>query len=146
MTKNIEKTEPKKKLTLEEQRLKDREPKRGIFKYHEVPGGVLRFPFKKYKQDPVEQFELFDGQIYTLPLGVAKHLNENCWYPDYSFVQGDPSMKTGSSYIDGNNMQVVNKIRRTSFSSLEFMGDDDMTQSNVLQVTYAPGYDARAGK
>lgn len=146
MSKNIEVKEVKKKLTLEEQRLRDRQPKRGIFKYHEVPGGVLRFPFKKYKEDPVEQFELFDGQIYTLPLGVAKHLNENCWYPEYSFVKGDPSLKTGSSYVDSMSMNVVGKTRRTSFSSLEFMGDDDMNQADIAQVSYAPGYDARAGK
>lgn len=130
----VRNTDARKKPSLEEQRLKDREMKRGIFKYHEVPNGVLRFNFKKYKMDPVESFELYDGQIYTLPLGVAKHLNENCWYPEYGFVPGDSSIRQDASYSGGNTMKAMTKTRRTSFSSLEFMSEDDFGPSNIIEV------------
>lgn len=133
--KNINIVKSNGKPSLEEQRLKDREMKRGIFKYHEVPGGVLRFPFKKYKNDPVEHFELYDGQIYSLPLGVAKHLNDNCWYPEYDFIPGDNSgVRMDSSYVGNVAMRAMKKIRRTSFSPLEFMSEEDFGPSNIVQV------------
>jgi hypothetical protein len=78
----------------------------------------MRFPFKKYKEDQVENFELYDGQTYTIPLGVAKHLNKNCWYPVHAYAKDDnglPAMKIGE------------KVRRCSFQSLEFVDIDDLS-------------------
>jgi hypothetical protein len=106
------------KPTLKYQRDKDREMVKGIFRFHEVPGGQMSFNFKKYKEDPVERFDLVDGQVYTIPLGVAKHLNTNCWYPIHQYMQdesGKPVMKVGQ------------KVRRCSFQSLEFVDVDDLT-------------------
>lgn len=100
------------------ERDKDREKVRGIFRFHEVPGGTMSFVFKKYKEDPVENFTLVDGEIYSLPLGVAKHLNKNCWYPVHSYSvdeSGKPLTKIGQ------------KVRRASFQSLEFIDIDDVT-------------------
>lgn len=106
------------KPTLEMQRLRDREMVRGKFIFHEVPGGMVSFIFKAYKQDPLERFDLIDGQIYSLPLGVAKHLNKNCWYPVHAHAlddNGKPVMRVGQ------------KVRRMSFQSLEFVDIDDLT-------------------
>jgi len=78
----------------------------------------MSFPFKKYKEDPVENFTLVDGQIYSVPLGVAKHLNKNCWYPVHAYMKdenGNPTMKVGQ------------KVRRCSFQSLEFVDEVDLT-------------------
>ncbi len=100
------------------ERDKDRELVRGIFRFHEVPGGVMSFMYKYYKEDPLERFTLRDGEVCTLPLGVAKHLNKNCWYPVHAYTQGEngmPSMKIGQ------------KVRRCSFQSLEFVDIDDLT-------------------
>ena len=100
------------KINLEFQRKKDREMVRGIFRFHEVPGGRMEFNFKKYKGDPLEKFTMNDGEVYTIPLGVAKHLNTNCWYPSYNFKndeQGRPAVS------------IAEKIRRCSFQSLEFV-------------------------
>ena len=144
MTENTKKIETKKKLTQEEMRLKDRQIVRGIFKYHEVPGGMLAFPFKKWKHDPVEKFELHDGQIYNLPRGVAMHLNENCWYPDYTYVQGENDMRGANMFENGMRMQMTKKVRRCSFSSLEFMGDDDINPTDIAEISYAPNYDRNA--
>lgn len=98
------------------QRDQERKKVRGKFIFHEVPGGQMEFVFKKYKEDPLEKFSLVDGQVYTIPLGVARHLNTNCSYPTYKFIsneQGLPQMGIGE------------KVRRCSFQSLEFIDIDD---------------------
>jgi hypothetical protein len=120
------------KPTLETQRLRDREMVRGKFIFHEVPGGMVSFIFKAYKQDPLERYDLKDGEIYTLPLGVAKHLNKNCWYPVHSYAlneDGKPTMKVGQ------------KVRRMSFQSLEFVDTDDLTPvgtSGIVSAEFIP--------
>ena len=104
-----------KKLKIE--RDKDREMVKGVFKYYEVPGGMVGFCFKKYDEDPLEKFELYDGQVYTIPLGVAKHLNSNTWYPVHEYGRNE----------DGSALQRVGqKVRRMAFQSLEFMDMDGM--------------------
>jgi hypothetical protein len=110
-----------KKLTKEEKEViakdlkvkrdKERTPVRGIFKYHECPGAMFEFMFKKYAEDPLEKFSMLDGEVYTIPLGVARHLNTACWYPVHKFQSKDSSLTTQE------------KIRRTSFQSLEFMDE-----------------------
>lgn len=91
---------------------KDRTPVRGKFIFHEVPNGKMEFVYRAYKGDPVEKYTMDDGEIYTVPLGVAKHLNTNCWYPSYDYkddANGRPVCK------------MAQKIRRCSFQSLEFL-------------------------
>lgn len=105
---------------------KHREKVRGKFIFHEVPGGTMKFPFKEFKGDKVERYELTDGQVYTLPLGVAKHLNKNCWYPQHHYLldeTGKPSMRVGK------------KVRRCSFQSLEFVDIEDLTPDHSDLVT-----------
>jgi len=100
------------KLDIENMRAQDNEKVRGTFNFLEVPGGTLKFPFLKYKGDPVEVYELIDGQQYEVPLRVAKHLNETGWYPVHAYemdTQGKPSVRVGK------------KVRRYSFTSSEFI-------------------------
>ena len=121
-----------KKPTMEEQRLKDREKVEGIFRFYEVPGGMMSFSFKAYKGDPVERFDMQDGKIYTIPLGVAKHLNKNGWYPEYSYMAGEDNLKMGFA-PDGYKlnpgsaplMRITKKVRRFGFQSLEFLDPQD---------------------
>ena len=106
---------------------KDREPVKGIFRFYEVPGGSMEFVYKAWKEDPVEKFSLVDGQIYTIPLGVAKHLNKNGKYPVHSYMtdeHGKPSMKVGQW------------VRRFGFQSLEFVDVEDLMPEGtpLLQV------------
>lgn len=104
---------------------KDREPVRGKFIFHEVPGGVMSFVYRAYKEDPVERYDLVDNEIYTIPLGVARHLNKNCWYPVHAYQvddTGKPIMKIGQ------------KVRRCSFQSLEFIDIEDMTPVGVGEI------------
>jgi len=131
---NFTKEAPKKELTREEkkeiniktlryQRDKDREKVRGIFKFYEVPGGSMSFVFRVYKDDQVERFDLVDGETYTIPLGVAKHLNKNGYYPLHSYAvdeTGKPMMKIGQ------------KVRRFGFQSLEFTEIEDLEAPSKL--------------
>lgn len=104
--------------SLKSQRERDRQPVRGKFIFHEVPGGSMSFNYKKYKEDDVERFDMVDGGIYTIPLGVARHLNKNCCYPVHSYSVDD----------NGRPLQKIGQmVRRCSFQSLEFIDTDDFT-------------------
>ena len=114
------------KIDFESMRAKDQQKVRGKFIFHEVPGGTVKFPFRKWKGDTVEFYTLRDGEIYTLPLGVAKHLNKECWYPVHSYLQDE----------NGKFAQRIGeKIRRMSFQSLEFIDLEDLNPVGSSIVT-----------
>ena len=115
---------------LKYQRDKDREKVRGIFRFHEVPGGSMSFVYKGYREDEVERYDMVDGQVYTIPLGVAKHLNKNLYYPEYSYVKADGVY---GGFGPNQTMKATKKIRRCSFQSLEFI-DVDEVPTNVSEV------------
>ncbi len=124
---------PKKKVDHKYTRDKHREMVKGKFIFHEVPGGLLSFPFREFKEDEVERYDLYDGEIYTLPLGVAKHLNKNCAYPEYEYIKGEPEIKGGYNSMDrGKNMRVCRMTRRCSFQSLEFLDLEDVPNRIVM--------------
>jgi hypothetical protein len=114
-----------KKPNLKYMREKDRELVKGIFRFHEVPGGTMSFSFKAYKEDPVENYTFMDGEVYTIPLGVAKHLNKNCWYPVHAYAQDADGKST---------VKIGQKVRRVSFQSLEFI--DLSPVGDLLTVEY----------
>jgi hypothetical protein len=118
------KKESKPKPNYKYMRDKDREMVKGIFRFHEVPGGTVSFPFKAYKEDSIENYTLTDGQVYSLPLGVARHLNKNCWYPVYDYIKGENFQ---GGYGLNTGMKVSRKVRRMSFQSLEFVDVEDLT-------------------
>lgn len=111
-------TTEKPKVNHRYNRDKDREMVRGKFIFHEVPGGRMAFSTRFYKEDPVENWDFKDGEIYTIPLGVAKHLNKNIWYPEYEYISSEESH---------NIQRVGKKVRRCSFQSLEFVDIEDLT-------------------
>ncbi len=103
-----------------------REMVKGIFRYYEVPGGVMEFVFKEFREDQVEKYTLWDGQIYSLPLGVAKHLNKHGWYPVHAFTKDE----------HGNaNQKVGRKVRRVGFQSLEFVDVGDIATNDMGLIT-----------
>lgn len=131
--------EEKPKFNLKYQRDKMREKVTGIFRFHEVPGGGMSFNFREFKGDPIERYDMTDGETYTIPLGVALHLNRNGWYAEYGFYKQEGSisgMKSGVA-VDSNYMQrIAKKIRRFSFQSLEFIDIDDLptAESQIVEV------------
>lgn len=133
----IDKEAAQKKLRT--QALRDSEMVRGRFKFHEVPGGSVSFCFKVYNNEDVKKYTFIDGQIYTIPLGVARHLNKNCWYPEYGYmpVQQGEQPSFGGSYNDqtGMNLRVSRQIQRMGFESLEFMDVDDVAPMSSPIIT-----------
>lgn len=116
-------SEKKQKPSLRYMRDKDREPVKGIFKFYEVPGGSMSFCYKAYKEDQIERYDLVDGQVYTLPLGVAKHLNKNGSYPVHSYAQDE----------SGKAIQKIGqKVQRFGFQSLEFVDIDELAPSKQI--------------
>ena len=90
---------------------KDHKMVKGIFRCYEPRGGSFTFSFKKHKGDQILKYTMADGEIYEVPMMVAKHLNQNCWYPRHSHVLD----VNGNATVDRNT-----KVKRCSFESLEF--------------------------
>jgi hypothetical protein len=68
-----------------------------------VKADASDFVYRAYKWDDVERYTLNDGEIYELPLGVAKHLNKNGWYPEHIYKMdesGKPSQRVGQRKED----------------------------------------------
>jgi len=119
-------TKKDKKLNIEYLRKKYSEKVKGIFRFHEVPGGSISFPYLEFKGDQTQRYDLVDGQVYTIPLGVARHLNKNCWYPVHEYAVDE----------NGNKIQKIGtKVRRCSFQSLEFVDTEDLTPEGTGIIT-----------
>jgi hypothetical protein len=124
--------EKKGKVNLHFQQAKDAEMVRGIFRFHECPGGNLSFKFRQYKGEIVTTYTLTDGVVSNIPLGVAKHINKDMWYPIHEHAtdaQGKPLIKMSK------------KVQRASFQSLEFMEIEDFEASGT--ALFAPNYSRR---
>jgi len=116
-----------KKKSVQYQRDQDREKVKGIFHYYEVPGGQVSFAYRCYKGDSIEKYTLVDKHMYTIPLGVAKHLNKNCAYNVHKFEMDENDKPT---------MKVGQKVRRMGFQSLEFVdvGEFENEPSKIVTV------------
>ena len=112
------------KAKLKRMRDKDREKVKGIFRFYELPGGTLEFVYNKYAEDPIEKYALTDGHLCTIPLGVAKHLNKNGWYPVHAHRQEE----------DGKSSQHIGKkVQRFGFQSLDFIDESDFDdRKNII--------------
>lgn len=94
---------------------RDREPVTGVFRYYEIPGARFTFMYRKHPGEPIEKYDFMDGETYTIPRGVAEHLNQNCWYPEHEYLQnedGTPATRIGR------------KVPRVGFQSLDFMSNE----------------------
>lgn len=111
---------------IEKKRERDRKPVRGIFMFKELPGGTLKFSFRAYRNDPIEKFELVDGNVYTLPYGVANHINKNMSY----YVHGRRTNEIGNP-----SMNIGKRVQRAIFSPIEF--SDLMVPSDfIIEPSY----------
>lgn len=146
-----------KKITREElskqiRKMRDRDAEMvtGIFKNLENPSsnggrGSVVFSYKFYPGDANEVYELFDGERYTIPRGVARHLNNNCFYKEHQYLNGEYGQRgirsgvSSDGRLQANSVQATKKIHRYAFHSLEYMDDDiDMYPSNLVEVTLTP--------
>lgn len=85
--KNIKEVSPQEQSALDHQYQLDHQMVKGVFRNLIQKGSPLRFPFRKYKQDPIKFYPqdingkpnyFIDGQTYEIPLMVANHLNNRC--------------------------------------------------------------------
>lgn len=116
---------------------RDREKVKGIFRFYERPGGDMEFVFRGYKGDPVEKYSMIDGQTYEIPLGVARHLNQNGWYPEYGYIPGGKTVLVPGG--QPTNMRVEKKTHRFGFQKQDFMEDgfdDADIPSGIVSVEY----------
>ena len=125
-------------------RERDNEMVTGVFQNLETRGGSLRFSYKFYPGDDYKDYEFYDGERYTIPRGVARHINNDCYYKEYKHLDGQ-SGETGmrAAFNDGrlraDKMQAMRKVHRFAFRSLDFMDDDlDMYPSNIVEVSVSP--------
>lgn len=114
---------------------------KGRFRCYETPGSSTRIQIKKYKELPMFDMKMMDGEIYEVPLYVARHLNgidataqhingkvNTCSYPVHGFTwNGDNA--PSSAHGNGPNGEggvpvplvgVSKRVRRYGFESLEF--------------------------
>jgi len=113
---------------LEKQKARDQQKVKGIFRFFEQPGGTLNFTYKKHKEEPLKNYSLIDGEVYTIPRGVAEHLNVNCYaaiHERSTDERGKPSTTVGK------------KVRRTGFQSLDFVdvGEYDNKDKELVTVS-----------
>lgn len=111
---------------LEKKRMEDREMVRGTFRYHEQPGFHLKFCFLKYKGDPLEVYDLQDGETYTIPLGVARHLNSSGFYPSYEYIK---------DHTGNHTTKMTRKVNRYSFISNDLEDDETYKSLDTNLVT-----------
>jgi len=132
---------------IERMRVRDSEMVTGIFKNLEAPAqnggkGALQFGFKKYPGDEYAFYEFWDGERYTIPRGVAHHLNTNCFTREYQHLPGEfgqHGVRTGfpdeKGRMQKNIPQMSRKIFRFNFSSLEYMDEDNsMFPADLVEV------------
>lgn len=136
-------TEPQKapKMSPSYKREKDNRMVKGRFIFHELPGGVLEFNFRgAHRGEKTQKYTMIDGEIYTLPLQVARHLNQNVSYPEYEHAQGE-EFAAASNMQEGTPMRVRRMVRRCSFEPLDFIADEELqraqAESDVVQVESA---------
>lgn len=154
--KNLSKSPSTVKISKEDfakqiRKMRDRDAEKvtGIFKNLENPAnsgsrGSLVFSYKIYPGDPNEVYELLDGERYSLPRGVARHLNNNCYYREYNHLPGEfgqTGIRAGAAdgRLQTTTIQTSRKVHRYAFHSLEYMDDDsEMTPSRLIEATLIP--------
>jgi hypothetical protein len=105
---------------------KDRELIKCRFRYYDCPGGELKFPFRKYKEDSIEKYSLIDNQVYHLPLGVVRHLNKDCFFVVHQYHTNENGVAT----------QVIGKkIQRCEAIPLEFVDIEDLSPAGTDILT-----------
>ena len=90
---------------------------KGRFRCFEPQGGGVKLSYRKHKGEPIRTYEFTDGGEYTIPLGLARHLRDNCNYYKHSHIMdqnGQPITNYGSGRVD-----------RMTFEPMGFMVDGE---------------------
>lgn len=103
----------------------------GKFLFNECPGGELKFCYREYPGDQLVHYTMKHDNIYTIPLGVARHLNDRCAYYEYQHNID------GGKTVDAKNMYIQSKVHRTSFIPLNFTTQaGNYSGNSIAKVTF----------
>lgn len=113
----------------------DHQKVRGVFRNLRQKNSPLRFPFRKYKQDPIKFYPedvngkpnyFIDGQTYEVPLMIANYLNNQC-YREVNRLQLNNGQYTNQHMRDSNGnfiydapVETIEKQHRFMFVSTDF--------------------------
>ncbi|CAM5999025.1 unnamed protein product [Sphagnum balticum] len=101
----------------------------GKFLFNECPGGELVFHYREFPGDANVKYTMRHDTVYTIPLGVAMHLNDRCAYPEYSHnLDGGKAIAGVTVEGSTQNMYIQSKIHRTNFIPLDFTLDAGTVQ------------------
>jgi len=106
----------------------DKQLVKGRFNYKENPGGRFKLSQKLGKSFPLFRETMIDGHEYTIPLGVAKYINNKCRYPRIVPAVDDKGREIP-------NTSVTVQIQRAEFSIYEFITQDMMVPKDLIKVT-----------
>lgn len=95
----------------------------GQFRCTEPVGGSVTLSYRKYPGEPIKNFTFEDGRTYTIPLGLARHLNSGCAWPVHQSCI-DP-------LTDRSSSKVGKWVHRFSFNSNEYV--DPSFNSNLVR-------------
>jgi len=101
-----------KKVDIEKLRRRDNRIVKGRFVNFLYPGSVKSMMYRAYKGDPVVKYSFRDGEIYEIPFGLARHINN------------DVGEKESEYLLDaaGRPSKLANRRKRTcAFESLDFI-------------------------
>jgi hypothetical protein len=110
---------------------------KGRFKMYESPGGSVKIIVKKYPGIPQFEKLMFDGEMYEVPLYVARHLNGidvtagaingklgTCSYAIHGFQTpekgGTVPCHLNEAGVPIPVVGVAKRVRRYGFESLQF--------------------------
>jgi hypothetical protein len=70
----------------------------GTFINIECPGQTAKVCCKYYKDMPYFEKVFMDQERATIPLSVARHINERCQYDEHAYIQDEKgnALKTGN--------------------------------------------------
>lgn len=109
---------------------------RGRFINVEYPGSAQKITYQKYPEFGVFEKVMMDGEMYTIPLWVARFINgvditakgcggkiHTCSYPVHEHIMQNGKFPTAQYDSDGIAVPILTKINRKSryrFESMEF--------------------------
>ncbi len=114
---------------------------KGRFKMYESPGASVKIIVKKYPGIPQFEKLMYDGDVYEVPLYVARHLNGidvtaggcdkkigTCSYPIHGFQTpergGTQPCHLNEAGVPVPVVTVAKRVRRYGFESLTFDVDE----------------------
>lgn len=117
----------------------------GIFRNLEKRGQSVDFCIKLHDWEPVN-YTLYDGQMYRLPIGVAKHINNKCFKVQYvPLAKSEAALGVDADVTEGfksgivsrhNKLKAKRKVFRFSFDSTDFSTNSISRRSDIIEVTY----------